>query len=226
MYGLPVAGEWGGLFSDLVRVPYAEAMLVPVAADLPTAPLSSVGDNLALAHECLAAHLQARPGAITLILGSASVGLYAVQLAFALGAEHVLYVDADPAQRELAASLGAQTADALPSARDARFDLALDAAANEDWLRAAAGLLQPEGVLECPSIYFKKSVALPLFEMSIRGVTLHAGRGNAGPHIRPLLDLIAADAIEPDHICAETIPWDSAPEALADPSLKPVLVRD
>jgi threonine dehydrogenase-like Zn-dependent dehydrogenase len=63
MFGLPVAGEWGGLFSDLVRIPFAESMLVPVPDGLDQRALASAGDNLALALECLAGHLQARPGA-------------------------------------------------------------------------------------------------------------------------------------------------------------------
>jgi hypothetical protein len=35
MYGAPIGGSWGGLFSDLVRVPYADAMLVPLPNDGP-----------------------------------------------------------------------------------------------------------------------------------------------------------------------------------------------
>jgi alcohol dehydrogenase len=77
MFGLPVAGEWGGLFSDLVRVPFASSMLVPVPEGADHRALASAGDNLALALECLAGHLERQPGASVLVLGSGSVGLYA-----------------------------------------------------------------------------------------------------------------------------------------------------
>jgi threonine dehydrogenase-like Zn-dependent dehydrogenase len=226
MFGLPVAGEWGGLFSDLVRIPFAESMLVPVLEGLDQRALASAGDNLALALECLAGHLQARPGASVLILGLGSIGLYAVQLAPVLGAGRVVYVDRDPQRRELAGSLGAEILDRPPERKTGAFDLALDAAMDEEWLQAAVQLLEPEGAFECPSIYFKESIALPLFGMTIRGVHFHTGRGNAGAHIPRLLEMTSEGAIHPERVTSEILAWDTAPEALADPSVKPVFVRD
>lgn len=225
MFGLPVAGEWGGLFSDLVQIPFAESMLVPIPGDLEPSAVVSAGDNLALALECLAAHLEERSAAKVLILGSGSVGLYGVELAAALGAAKVVYVDRDSAQRELARSLGAEVADQPPARQSGTFDLALDAAMDEEWLRAALVLLEPEAAFECPSIYFKESVALPLFPMAIHGVRFHTGRGNAGAHIRRLLELIADGSIRPECVASEVLSWETAPEALSDPSLKPVFVR-
>jgi threonine dehydrogenase-like Zn-dependent dehydrogenase len=225
MFGIPVAGDWGGLFSDLVRIPFAETMLTPIPDDLDHRALASAGDNLSLALECLAEHLRARPGASVLILGAWSVGLYATELAFALGAGRVVYVDRDEAHCELASSLGAEVAEEPPARRDDHFDLVLDAAMDEDWLRSAAQLLEPEGVLECPSIYFKETVALPLFAMTIRGARLHTGRGNAAVHIPRILELAAAGAIVPQRITSDLLAWETAPDALADPSLKPVFVR-
>jgi len=226
MFGLPVAGEWGGLFSDLVRIPFAESMLVPLPEDLEPGAVASAGDNLALALECLGAHLEERPGAKVLILGSGSIGLYAAEFAAALGAARVLYVDRDPGRRELARSLGAEVTDRPPERKTGVFDIALDAAMDEEWLRAALVLLEPEGVFECPSIYFKESVALPLFQMAIRGVRFHTGRGNAGAHLPRLLELIADGAIRPELVASEVLDWESAAEALSDPSLKPIFVRD
>jgi alcohol dehydrogenase len=227
MYGLPVAGEWGGLFSDLVRVPFASAMLVPVSSGFDLAAIASAGDNLALALECLAPHLAQRPGASVLILGRGSVGLYGVQLAKALGASRVGYVDEEPERRAVATRLGAtEVMQQPPERRAGAFDLALDAAMNEEWLQAAVQLLEPEGVCECPSLYFKQSVALPLLPMAIRGVNMHTARGNAGAHMRALLELIGEGAISPERVASEVLNWELAPEALADPSFKPVFVRD
>jgi alcohol dehydrogenase len=226
MFGLPVAGEWGGLFSDLVRVPFASSMLVPVPDGADHRALASAGDNLALALECLTGHLERQPGASVLILGSGSIGLYATELAGALGAGRVVYVDRDPQRRELAASLGAQAIDCPPGRKSGVFDLALDAAMDEEWLRQALGLLEPEGACECPSIYFKESVALPLFAMAIRGVHFHTARGNARPHIPRLLQMTADQTISPERVTSEILDWETAPEALSNPSYKPVFVRD
>jgi threonine dehydrogenase-like Zn-dependent dehydrogenase len=137
-----------------------------------------------------------------------------------------MYIDRDAQHRELARSLGAEVTDGPPSRGGGAFDVALDAAMDEDWLRAATQLLEPEGAVECPSIYFKESVALPLFAMAIRGVHLHTGRGNAGAHIPRLLELTAAGTIAPASVTSEVLTWDTAPDALADPSWKPVFVRD
>lgn len=227
MFGMPVAGEWGGLFADAARVPFAEAMLTPVSDQLDLVALASAGDNLALALECLGSHLADRPGASVLILGRGSVGLYGVQLAVALGAARVSYVDDDSRRRELAARLGASEVRSEPPERKAGpFDLALDAAVNEEWLRASVQLLEPEGACESPSLYFKESVALPLLPMAIRGVHLHTARGNASAHIPRLLELIGEGAIAPERVASEVLDWESAPEALADPSFKPVFVRE
>src|SRR5262245_12976029 len=47
-YGMqPLSGvEYGGMLSDLVRVPHAEAMLAPIASDLDAVALASVSDNV------------------------------------------------------------------------------------------------------------------------------------------------------------------------------------
>ncbi|MGH2987577.1 MAG: alcohol dehydrogenase catalytic domain-containing protein [Solirubrobacterales bacterium] len=225
MFGLPVAGDWGGLFSDLVRVPFADAMLVPVPEGIELGAVASAGDNLTLAYECVASHLRDRPGASVLVLGAGSVGLYAVQLAAALGAARLVYVDRDGARREFAGSLGAEAIDEPPSHNAGAFDLAVDAAMNEHWLHRSLKLLEPEGVCECPSIYLK-DVALPAFQMGIRGVRFHTGRGNALPNISPVLELVVAGRIQPERVVSQSLQWETAPEALADPSLKPVFIRD
>jgi alcohol dehydrogenase len=225
MFGLPAGRDWGGLFADLVRVPYANSMLAPVPDELDHVSLASAGDNLALAFECVAPHLEQRTGATVLILGSGSVGLFATELAAALGAGRIVYVDRDVAHGELARSLGAEATDRPPGRDEGAFDVAVDAAMDEDWLRDALRLLEPEGVLECPTIYFKEAVGLPLFPMAIRGVHFHTGRGNAGAHIPRLLELVAAGTIRPGEIASEVLEWDLAPEALAEPTLKPVFIR-
>jgi threonine dehydrogenase-like Zn-dependent dehydrogenase len=46
MYGLPLGGHWGGFLSDLVRVPYADAMLVALPEGVAPATAASVSDNI------------------------------------------------------------------------------------------------------------------------------------------------------------------------------------
>lgn len=63
MYGAPIGGTWTGLFSDLVRVPYAQAMLVSLPAGLDPVPMASASDNWSLSWRLVAPHLAERPGA-------------------------------------------------------------------------------------------------------------------------------------------------------------------
>ena len=99
MYGFgAVGGDWGGMLADVVRVPYADAMLVAVPAGIDPVTVASASDNLPDAWRTVAPHLRAQPGASVLVLGGGarSIGLYAVAIARALGAGEILYLDSDP----------------------------------------------------------------------------------------------------------------------------------
>ena len=66
-YGLPPrAAQWGGFLSDLVRVPYAEEMLVPLPDGVDPAAAASVSDNVVDGWRTVAPHLAADPGASVL----------------------------------------------------------------------------------------------------------------------------------------------------------------
>jgi alcohol dehydrogenase len=225
MFGVPVAGDWGGLFDELVRVPFAASMLVPLppGIDLPAA--ASAGDNLPLALEAVAGHLRTRSEADVLILGVGSIGLFAIEIARALGAGRVVYVDGDDERVRIASDLGAETARGLPAQDLGSFDLVLDASGNADWLRESLRLLKPEGTCESVGGYFE-DVSLPLFEMFVRGTRFRIARGNAGPNIPAALEMIARRDIAPGRVISEVLPWDEAPASLADPSLKPLFLRD
>ena len=81
MFGAPIGGAWGGLFSDLVRVPYADAMLVSLPPGLDPIAMASASDNWSLAWRLVAPHLKRTPGAAVLILNGGSIGLFACDIA-------------------------------------------------------------------------------------------------------------------------------------------------
>src|SRR5436309_6248076 len=89
-YGMqPLSGvEYGGMLSDLVRVPHAAVMLAPLAPGLDPVALASVSDNVLDGYRAVAPHLRSLPGADVLIVchEGKSIPLYAVQAALALGA--------------------------------------------------------------------------------------------------------------------------------------------
>ena len=106
--------DLGGALAELVRVPWADVMLIPLPEGMDPVTAAGIPDNVSDGYRCVAAPLAERPGAPVLVVGglASSVGLYAVMAALALGSERVVYVDDDAARLELALAAGAEVVDA------------------------------------------------------------------------------------------------------------------
>ena len=61
--------------------------------------------------------------------------------------------------------------------------------------------------------------------MYTRGVRFVTGRVNSRAALPRVLELIARGGLRPERVTSEIVPWDRAAEALAQPSLKPIVVR-
>jgi len=220
-YGFgPAVARWGGFLSDLVLVPYAEHMLVPLPDGLAPAAVASASDNISDAWRAVAPALAEDPGAPVLVLGGASsgsIGLYAAALALALGAESVTYVDADAARRATAESLGAETL-ALADApqRLGPFAITVDSCAEPDGLALALRSTAPDGTCTSTAIYFAEPPALPLLEMYTKCVTFKTGRAHARPAMPHVLELAAQGTFEHERITTRTVSWSDAAEALLE----------
>ncbi|MFF8392046.1 zinc-binding dehydrogenase [Streptomyces sp. NPDC016172] len=224
MYGATIGGSWGGLFSDLVRVPYADAMLVPLPAGLDPVAMASASDNWSLSWRLVAPHLKARPGARVLVVARGSIGLYVCDIARALGASDVLYVDPDAEHRKLAEGFGARTAETVEPIRHG-FDLAVEATGRVDQLALAVRSLAPEGICESAGNHFRPG-ELPLLDMYLTGVTLRIARDNVRAHIPDALQLAASGTVAPERVVSHVLDWEDLPQALPEKHLKPVFVRD
>jgi threonine dehydrogenase-like Zn-dependent dehydrogenase len=218
-YGFgPAVDRWGGFLSDVVCVPYAEHMLVPVPAGVQPAAVASASDNISDAWRAVAPPLQQEPGAPVLVVGGASsgsIGLYAAALALALGAEAVTYVDADARRRATAQALGAHTLVETPQ-RLGPFPVTVDASADPDGLALALRSTAPDGTCTSTAIYFGEQPSLPLLEMYTKGITFKTGRAHAREAMPHVLELAATGAIEPERVTTRTIPWGDAAEALEE----------
>jgi threonine dehydrogenase-like Zn-dependent dehydrogenase len=218
-YGFgPAVEQWGGFLSDLVCVPYAEHMLVALPAGLAPAAVASASDNISDAWRAVGPTLAEEPGAPVLIVGGASsgsIGLYAAALAVALGAESVLYVDADPARRQTAGALGAETL-ANPPKRLGPFPITVDSSADPDGLALALRSTAPDGTCTSTAIYFGEQPSLPLLEMYTKGITFKTGRVHAREGIPHVLALAADGAIHPERVTTRVVDWDHAAEALLE----------
>jgi len=225
-YGMqPLGGAWGGALADVLGVPYADAMLVPLAAGLEPAAVASVADNVPDGYRAVAAPLAAAPGAEVLVVGgfARSVGLYAAACAKALGAARVVYADTDAGRLERAAALGAEPVEA-GEPKLGRFPVTVDASGRHDGLHAALRSTAADGVCTSVAIYFEPATPVPLLEMYTRGCTLHTGRCHARALIPEVLALIGDGRLDPALVTSAVVGFDDAEAALAELPTKLVLV--
>lgn len=227
MYGLPMGTNYGGFFSDSVRVPFADAMLVPIPDDIAPTSVASLSDNIADAWRTVGPPLAEQPHAPVLIAaGGGSIALYAAAIAVALGAQRVDIVGGTPAERTKAQQLGAGLLDErFPGKVSDSYPITVDASADPDGLACALRSTAPEGVCTSTGIYFTDTTPLPLLQMYTNGIRFHTGRVHARTAMESILQLVRAGRFTPELVTGQTASWDDAPEAVATHRSKLVISR-
>jgi alcohol dehydrogenase len=220
-YGFGLRGTpFGGVFADLVRVPYADAMLVRVPAKVDPVAIASLSDNISDGWRAVAPVLGANPECKVLVIGGSngcrSIGLYAVACAVALGAQRVDYVDTDTDRLQRAATVGANAIEGPPQAKRGAYGLTIDASGTEQGLRCALKSLEFEGACYSLSIFWENKTPVPLLDMYDTGVSFHTGRSHARPSIPPILELVEQGRLHPELITSKTVPWTDLPDALIE----------
>ncbi|RSD11855.1 zinc-dependent alcohol dehydrogenase [Amycolatopsis eburnea] len=227
-FGTSAGGLWGGLFDELVRVPWARHTLTPLPAAVDPFLAASAADNLTDAFQAVRPTLDAQPGAEVLVVGgTASLGLLTVLSAVALGAGKVTYLDVDAGRCAKAAAAGATVvaADAYPERLEGTFDLVVDASAASAGFRCALLSTRPGGTCVIRSVYFGEP-RLPYFSLYGTGITLVVGPPHASPHVPGVLKLVGDGTLDPSPMLAGPFGYDDAVGVLLDPPPgKPVFVR-
>jgi threonine dehydrogenase-like Zn-dependent dehydrogenase len=219
MYGMaPLAGlDGGGFMADLVLVPYADAMLVPLPDAVDPVAIASLSDNIPDGWRAVGPY-RAELAALApadrrvLVAGRLSIGLYAAAFASAYGA-HVNYVDTDPQRLAMAEKLGATVHDRVkPDKSWDPYPVTVHTTAEPAVLAATLRVTWPDGVCTDTGIYYQGKVELPLLPMYTRGVRFVTGRVNARAVIPEILEMLTAQcdlAPAVDGVVA----WDDAPQA-------------
>jgi alcohol dehydrogenase len=228
MYGFGVAGgHWGGAVADLLAVPFADAMLLPLPDGVDPAAAASVSDNVCDGYRHVAPHLpallQRDPEAEVVIIAATSRGttfspsmpLYGGQSALALGARRVTFADARPHVRERARELGMNAVDVRGLRRRDPAPLVVDASASADGLKQAINLTAPDGICSSAGNLHGK-VAIPTALMFGRNVELRIGRSHARREMPAVLELIAAGKLEPERVTSALGAIDDAPAAIRE----------
>jgi alcohol dehydrogenase len=224
--------DLGGALAELVRVPWADVMLIPLPEGMDPVVAAGIPDNVSDGYRCVAAPLAERPGAPVLVVGglAPSVGLYAVLAALALGSERVVYVDDDAARLELAVAAGAEVIDAkdqwdsLKLAE--RFPIVVETNVLDPGRNFALQSVEPCGVCTSVSGGASSRSNLPLQSMYLKGVRYEIGRVHACATARPVLDLVSSGALDPARIINKVVPFSEAVEGMILPVTKVVFVND
>ena len=222
-----LSGSWGGAVADLVAVPYADAMLVPLPDGVSPEVAAPVGCNVVDAYRCVAPQLEQRPASPVLIVSGAfaNIALYATGLALALGASRVDFFDPDREIATRAAGLGATLIDDVDDIEPDAYPITVDASMNEDLLHRALAATEAGGECTVSTMYVEATTPLPLMTMFERCLTLHTGQPHARAMIEPVLGLIASGAYSPMPIVTEVVDWEQAPAAFSAGYGKRIVTR-
>jgi alcohol dehydrogenase len=228
-YGMqPLSGvEYGGMLSDVVRVPFAQAMLRPISPALDPAALASVSDNVPDGYRAVAPHLATHPGSEVLVVshGTPSIPLYAVQAALALGAAAVHFASADRESLALAEKLGARPVETDFSGKPRAFPIVVDAGITQAGLGYALRATEPEGIYQSVSFHPGGPIPMPLGRMYTLGIRCFVGRCHAAALLPEVVGLIEAGRLRPEEVTTRIVDWDEAPAAWPEPAIKLVVRR-
>jgi threonine dehydrogenase-like Zn-dependent dehydrogenase len=210
-----------------VRVPYADAMLVPLPDGIDPVAVASASDNIPDGWRTVAPHLERRPGAEVLVVagGARSVALYAVNAALVLGASRVVYLDTDESRLRVAAELGAETIEGDPPSRLGPFPITVSASVTHEGLTCAIRSTEPGGVCTCVVFLPEPETPVPLFEMYTNGIEFRTGRVMARSLIPEILGRTAAGELNPERVTSRVVAWDEAADAVGEPETKLIVTR-
>jgi threonine dehydrogenase-like Zn-dependent dehydrogenase len=234
MYGLePFGGPWGGFLGDLVRVPWADRMLVPLPAGLDPVAVASLSDNIPDAWRTIAPYVSDPAGTTVLIVGGAapSIPFYAVAIARALGVGQVDYLEF-PGEagnrgrgRDKAARAGARVLPGPGDVRAGHYAITVCSAGDVDALKLTLRATEPDGTCVVNAVFFTDDVPLPMLSMYTRGVRLVTGRVNARAVLPEVLGLVAAGSFRPEAVTDVVVDWADAADAFMASPRKLVISR-
>lgn len=226
----PATGPYGGMASDLFRVPYAEHMLTPVPDGLDPLRIAAASDNLSEAWRSTIPHLRRYPGARVLVVGGLerAVGLYAAGIAVAHGSA-VDYLDSSPSRLAVARSLGANAVErpsliSFPRTRF-RYDIVVDASNLQPGLVHAIRSTAPGGACVTPSYHLGLRTGIPMMHMTLNDLDLHVGMSHPGHTLPEVLAWVNEHDFPAEKVTTHTASWSDAPTAYSMRTTKLVLHR-
>jgi alcohol dehydrogenase len=201
--------HWGS-FAELVAIDAADVNLVALPASLSTTTAASLGCRYATSYRAIVSVARVQPGELVVVHGCGGVGLAAVQVAVALGAE-VVAVDTNPAAVELARAFGA---------KDLRYDglahVSVDAIGHPRVAEASIACLRPRGRHVQIGLLPGEQPAVPMNRVLAQELQLLGSHGMAAHEYPAMLEMVATGQLRPDLLVSRTVPLEEAGQALVE----------
>lgn len=215
-----------GSFAEYVRIDHADVNLVRLPDELDFVTAASLGCRFATAFRAVRAHGQASAGQWVAVHGCGGVGLSAVMIAKALGA-NVVAIDVSDAALALADDLGADltlNSAQLPDVGErvramtgGGAHVSLDAYGSEATCANSIQSLRRRGrhvqVGLLPEALGRPQV--PMARVVWLELSIHGSHGMAAHDYAPMLAMVADGSLRPDLLVRGVISLDEAPDALA-----------
>jgi alcohol dehydrogenase len=229
MFGFgPFGNDWGGALSDLIRIPFADHMLLPVPQGVDPLTVPSASDNLCDAYRTVSLPLAELPGAEVLIVAgrAQSIGLYTIDLALALGAAEVTYLDGDADRLRVAEELGARVVESkTPPRRQGSYLITVDTSGTREGLACALRSVAPGGHCTTVGLIIEPETPIPLLEMYAVSPHFHSGRCQVRAVLPDVLALLEDGRLRPSPVTSAVVAWDDAAEAIQEPTRKLIITR-
>ncbi len=219
LFGWVHEGEGlAGAQAELVRVPLADATLVPIPDELPYEIAVLAGDVLATG-AFGAEQAGAAPGATIAVVGCGPVGLMAILGARELGAERVFALDSIPERLALAAGFGAEPvpldAHAVERIEEATggqgVDGATEAVGSPAALKLAYDLVRTGGAISAVGVHNEPTFALAPAQLYDKNLTYRTGRCPARAYMDRLLPIAARRAGDLARMISHRLPLSEGP---------------
>lgn len=225
-YGMGREGGFGGGLADLVRVPFARAMLTSVPDGVDPASLIGLADMGADSWRTVAEELEKHPEARVLVLGGMPpvIGLYAAGIATALKAE-VTYVDGNTERRQIATRYGAKATASIQDIPANQFDIVVVANPAGDCLTTAFDRIAPGGLITSVTPTLQTIDAIDTRSLYNRGIRWAIGRPDCRHCHDGIMNVWANQGFCPNQVPTTQVPWDDAPEAWSMDALYVAAIR-
>ncbi|QFG68090.1 alcohol dehydrogenase catalytic domain-containing protein [Ornithinimicrobium pratense] len=216
-----------GSFAEYVAVPRADANVVPLPGQVSADVAAGLGCRFATAYRGVVDVARVREGERVVVLGCGGVGLAAVMVAAAQGAE-VVAVDIAEAALELAVDAGAthtvdaaerDTVEAVRGLWPHGADVAVDALGSVQTARAATFTLRTHGrhlqIGLLPPAVVQDRATVPMHVVIARELRVLGSHGMPAVDYPRMLQDVATGRLTPERLISRRITLEEAPAALA-----------